>query len=434
MVVLVALGPLLAPDPAIAMAGPAKTVAAQAGTAQAAAAEAAAAAEVSAPEVARAEAPAGVATEVVVAGGLAGAACGPVVADPLAEAPWALARLRPELAWPLSTGAGVTVAVIDSGVSSDHPSLAGKVLPGNDLVTPGPGGCDENGHGTLIAGIIAGREVISNGFRFYGVAPDANIVPVRVLRDQQRTFEEGISARIATAIRWAIDAGGARVINLSLTTLPSPELEAAVRYGLERGVVMVAAAGNEGATGEREFPAAYEGVIAVAGTGPDDLQANTSTVGSYVDIAAPGTRISGPAPAGRGFLFSEAGGTSFATAYVSGVAALIRSYDPALTPQQVRERIELTADHPADMWNSAVGHGIINPQRAVGVLRPASQPAGVTPGRLDVRPVGQDPLREVTLIAGWVTLAGAAIAVAILVIRPLWRRGRQRGWLPSRSR
>jgi type VII secretion-associated serine protease mycosin len=368
---------------------------------------------------------------VVLANGAA-RACGPVITDPLAEAPWALTRLRPELAWPLSTGTGVTVAVIDSGVSSDHPALAGKVLPGIDLVVPGEGSCDENGHGTLIAGIIAGRETISNGFRFQGIAPGATIVPVRVLRDQQRTFEEGISARIASAIRWAIDVGGARVLNMSLTTLPSPELAEAVQYGLSRGAVIVAAAGNQGSSGDPAYPAAYDGVIAVAGTGPDDVQAGTSTVGSYVDVAAPGTRIAGPSPAGQGFLFSEAGGTSFATAYVSGVAALIRSYDPSLSPQQIRERIVTTADHPAELWNPAVGYGIVNPQRAVGALRPGKVPAVAVPGQFDAPPRKGDPLRGVTVIAGWATLAGAVTVALILIVVPALKRGRKRGWRPSR--
>src|SRR5262245_46202434 len=131
--------------------------------------------------------------------------CGPVVTDPLAEEPWALTGLRPDLAWRLRNGAGITVGLIDSGVSADHAMLSGKILHGIDYVVPGGDGtCDENGHGTLIAGIIAGRAATSGGFRLYGVAPGAVIVPVRVLRDQQRAFGAELSVLVATAIRYAV--------------------------------------------------------------------------------------------------------------------------------------------------------------------------------------------------------------------------------------
>lgn len=363
-------------------------------------------------------------------------ACGPVVTDPLAEPPWALTRLRPDLAWPLSMGAGITVAVIDSGVSPDHAALRGKVLPGKDFVAAGTGECDENGHGTLIAGIIAARETASNGIRFYGVAPGANVIPVRVLQDQRRTFEEDLPKRIAEAIVWAVDVGGAHVINLSLTTLPSPELDAAIQYGQSKGVVMVAAAGNEGAAtqpGAPVYPASYDGVIAVAAVDKEDNHVGTSTAGAYVDVAAPGVRIAGPATAGGGFLFSEQGGTSFAAAYVSGVAALIRAYDPSLTPKQVAQRITETADHPADMWNPLVGSGVVNPQRAVGAVRSDDAADAVAPAsRMDVQPPPRDPLRTVTLIASWTAGTGAALALVALIVTAAVRQGRKRGWRPAR--
>src|SRR5262245_35161479 len=299
------------------------------------------------------------------------AACGPVVTEPLAEPPWPLARLRPDLAWPLARGAGVTVAVVDSGVSGSHASLSGKVLPGLDLV-PGGGGsgqCDESGHGTLIGGIIAARDVVSAGFVFHGVAPEASIVPIRVLRDEKRSFDDDLPGRIATAVRWAVDSGHAGVINLSLTTTPTPALASAIAYAIGNGVVVVAAAGNQGDAsqpGQPVYPAGYDGVIAVAGVDEKDGHVSTSDVGSYVDIAAPGVRIAGPAPNGGGFVFAPDGGTSFAAAYVSGVAALIRSYDPRLTPAQVTQRITSTADHPGQMWDPEVGYGVIDPARAVG--------------------------------------------------------------------
>jgi type VII secretion-associated serine protease mycosin len=361
------------------------------------------------------------------------APCGPEITDPLAEPPWPLTRLRPDLAWPLTRGAGVTVAVIDSGVSADHPALAGQVLPGADYVLPsgGLGDCDENGHGTLIAGIIAGRQTASSGYRFSGMAPDAKIVPVRVLRDQRRSFEADLSNRIATAIRWVVDARGAGVINLSLTTPPTPQLFAAIQYALSKRAVVVAAAGNEGdstQSGQPSYPAAYDGVIAVAGVDSHDERVSSSTAGDYVDVAAPGESIAGPSPAGGGYLFSKEGGTSFAAAYVSGVAALIRAYDPSLLPGQVGQRIMETADHPAEIWNPGVGYGVVNPRQAVGALRLPPSAGRVAAPRVEPPPPRVDQLRAVTVAAGWVAAGGAAASMLVLLGVPVVRRGRRRGW------
>ncbi|MGX7672119.1 type VII secretion-associated serine protease mycosin [Plantactinospora sp. DSM 117369] len=369
----------------------------------------------------------------------AAARCGPTVTDPLSAAPWPLTRLRPDLAWPLSTGVGVRVAVVDSGVSADHPTLAGKVLPGRDLLSSSDGGdgrCDENGHGTLIAGIIAGRESVSAGFRFYGVAPGAEIVPVRVLRDQRRSEEADLSGRIAEAIRWAVDEADADVVNLSLTTPPTRQLQSAVAHAVARRVVVVAAAGNTGESGveagQPTFPAAYPGVIAVAGVNAADAHVQTSTSGDFVDVAAPGERIAGPAAAGGGYLFTAEGGTSFATGYVSGLAALVRSYDPTLSPDQVADRITQTADHPDGLWNSQVGHGVINPVRAVGALRPSGVPepgAAVSVPPPAARP---SPLRAVSAASGVIAVVGVALALLLLASVPVVRRGRRRGWRTAR--
>ncbi len=364
--------------------------------------------------------------------GVAGrvASCGPVVTQPLVEPPWALARLRPDLAWPLSRGAGVTVAVIDSGVSPDHPSLTGKVLPGLDLLGAGSGQCDENGHGTLVAGLIAGRETVSGGYRFHGVAPDATILPIRVLRDQRRTSDSALSELIAQALNWAVDHGSADVINLSLTAVPTPALSAAIQRALDAGAVIVAASGNEGESGNSAaaYPAAYDGVIAVAGTDTLDRHVPSSGVGEHVDVAAPGVRIAGPAAAGGGFLFSAEGGTSFATAYVAGLAALVRAYDPQLRPAEVAMRITSTAAHPPNGWNPEVGHGVVDPSRAVGVLPPGEALAqGPAPDGQLAAPVRPQTTDDGTgTVALWVAIAGALATLSVIVAVPVVRRGRTR--------
>jgi membrane-anchored mycosin MYCP len=102
-------------------------------------------------------------------------------------------------------------------------------------------------------------------------------------------------------------------------------------------------------------------VIAVAGVDAKDAHVTSSSVGDYVDVAAPGVNIAGPAPEGGGYVFTAQGGTSFAAAYVSGVAALIRAYNPAMPPDEVARRITQTADHPAGLWNPEVGSGVVDP-------------------------------------------------------------------------
>jgi type VII secretion-associated serine protease mycosin len=372
----------------------------------------------------------------------AAATCGRPETLPLPEPVWALTRLRPDLAWPLSTGAGVTVAVIDSGVSPDHPALAGKVLPGRDLVVEAgeagavdgvpPGQCDEVGHGTVVAGIIAGRAETSAGYRFSGIAPDATILPVRVLRDQTPNSNADMATRIATAVEWAVKQG-AEVINMSLTTGPSPELADAIAHALSSGVVVVAASGNTGtdANAPVSYPAAYDGVIGVGGIDDKDKHVDSSTVGSYVDVAAPGVRISGPAVAGGGYVYAEQGGTSFATAYVSGVAALVRAHDPTLSPAQIAQRITATADHPPQGWNNQVGYGVVNPGRAVGALDPGAATPSTPDGHVSLPVAVAEPRDEVGAAAPWVAGAAAIVALGVLVAGPVARRGRNRRWRSS---
>jgi type VII secretion-associated serine protease mycosin len=370
---------------------------------------------------------------------LSTAPCGQAETLPLATPDWPLTRLRPDLAWPLSRGAGVTVAVIDSGVSADHPALAGKVLPGRDLVVESkestvpvgstPGQCDEVGHGTVVAGIIAGREQISAGYTFSGIAPDATILPIRVLRDLQPSQDAAMGTRLATAVTWAVQQG-AKVINMSLTTGPSLQLQDAIDQALASGVVVVAAAGNDGAQATQpvSYPAAYDGVMAVAGVDDKDQHVSSSTVGNYVDIAAPGVRISGPAPEGGGYDYAPDGGTSFATAFVSGVAALVRAHEPTISAAQVVERITSTADHPAQGRNAQVGYGVVNPARAVGALDPGAAVPPAPQGYLSavvVEPLARDP---VSVAAPWVAVGAAVAALAVLVAVPVARRGRERRW------
>lgn len=358
--------------------------------------------------------------------------CGPKFSDALPELPWPLRRLDPRAAWPTSRGRGVIVAVIDSGVSRLHPKLAGQVLPGKDFVQPGGAGdCDMDGHGTLVAGIIAGRD--TKDAPFFGIAPDAHILPVRVLPDSRKSTDPELPKRIASALVWAVNHG-ADVVNMSLVTEPTPELADAVAYAVRKHVVVVAAAGNEGGSpqaGKPVYPAAYDDVIAVAGVDQDGKHVSTSNTGDYVDIAAPGLAIEGPAPRGGGYVIDPQGGTSFAAAYVSGVAALIREHSPSLSASDIRRRLQLTADSPADGNNDEVGFGVVNPYRAVAtLLEPTNKRTPAVSGQLPPPQRADDPLATVRAFAGWAFAGGLILAVLLLATRSLLRRGRRRGQQP----
>jgi membrane-anchored mycosin MYCP len=370
---------------------------------------------------------------------LARAACGAKEPDAgkLTEEPWPLRRLRPDRVWPVTRGRDVVVAVVDSGVSEAHPALAGRVLEGFDYLVPGGvGKCDEFGHGTLIAGIIAGNVVERS--TFHGIAPDAKILPVRVIRDDQKVEGDQYSDHIANGIRWAVDHD-ADVINLSVTTKPTAKLSNAIKYAFDHDVVIVAAAGNkqdleEGRPPELPkldgYPAAYEGVIGVAAVDHwGQYYELVSVKRRYIDLAAPGESIAGPAT--RSDLFVAKHGTSFATAYVSGVAALVRAARPDMPAAKVRERIIGTADPNPGGWNDELGHGVVNPYWAVFALG-AEDEEPAPKVQVGISAPAPDPMRGMRILAVWAAVISAAVSLLLVTSVSVWRRGQRRRWRPGR--
>jgi type VII secretion-associated serine protease mycosin len=347
-------------------------------------------------------------------------------APPLTDVPWPLARLNPSAVWPLSRGGGVTVAVIDSGVSKAPSVLAGRLSPASKDYVRSKGGdpfCDPVGHGTLVAAIIAGRD--GQGL-FTGVAPNSTIVSIRVTDKEDAGVD--LSARLATAIRYA--ANHADIINISISTAPSDALRAAIRYAHSRDVVVVASAGNADANRAPGpvYPAAYDSVIAVAGVDESGQHVTTSVSGGYVDVAAPGVDIVGPGPVGSSNLQLNQG-TSFAAAYVSGTAALLRAYDGKLSADAIAARITATADRPADGVGPDLGAGVVNPYRALTTIvsTRADGPApNVPPLRMPV-----DRLHTRKVIAAWAAFGGAFVAGCLLFGGRLLRAGRRRRWRPG---
>lgn len=279
--------------------------------------------------------------------------------------PWSLQRVLLDELWQDTKGRGVRVAVIDTGVDDANPQLRTAVdaSAGADYLKGGrtDGTVDEVGHGTKVAGIIAARPRPGTGF--VGLAPEATIIPIR----QNDEKNSGKDTTMATAIDHAI-AKGAQVINISQdTTKPldaTSALGRAVAKALHKGVVVVASAGNDGMDGrlKRTYPAAFEGVLAVASSDRNNERAAFSQAGDFVGVAAPGVDIVSTVP---GFGQCSDNGTSFSAPYVAGVAALMRAKYPKWTAKQIVARIEQTAERSVTGHDAYVGWGVVDPVRAL---------------------------------------------------------------------
>jgi subtilisin family serine protease len=256
-----------------------------------------------------------------------------VPSDPLWPQQWGAAAIQAPAAWAVTTGSASTiVAVLDTGVDATQPDLAGALVPGYDFVNGDADPSDDFGHGTSVAGIIAAR--LDNGAGVAGVCPDCAVMPVKVVGSDGT----GLTSTIAEGMTWAVDHG-ARVVNLSLGgPAASDVLASAVDYARAHGVLVVAAAGNNGNT-NAFYPASYPGVVSVAASDPQDHLYPWSDSGSWVDVAAPGCDL---APS-RGGGFGDFCGTSASTPVVSGLAGLALSFAPGSTADGLAQALESTA-------------------------------------------------------------------------------------------
>lgn len=347
----------------------------------------------------------------------------PARADAVRDADWALSALHAQQAWQTSKGKGITVAVLDTGVDGTHPDLTGQVLTGKDMVGFGAQRGDSSWakHGTGMAGIIAGHgHGYGDADGVMGIAPEARILPVRVIledkdpqRKKARTTRGGA---LAEGIRWAAD-NGADVINLSLgddskTAHPEPQEDEAIQYALAKGVVVVASAGNGGKEGNRaSYPAAYPGVIAVAAVDRYGNRADFSTSRWYAAVSAPGVDVVIADPDRH---YYEGWGTSTASAYVSGTAALIRSAYPRLGPAQIKELLEdTTRDNPSGGRDDSVGTGLIDPAAALTAAARLKPEGPVpTPSAYAQRYFGDGP-SVARLSSGQETSGGLGDGIAI---------------------
>ncbi|MEE2034235.1 type VII secretion-associated serine protease mycosin [Rhodococcus sp. CC-R104] len=374
--------------------------------------------------------------------------------------------------WPLTRGAGQTVAVIDTGVAR-HPRLPDPI-PGGDYVSTGDGTDDCDAHGTLVAGLIAAQPVDGSGFA--GGAPDVELITIR---QSSRNFSDrthrgddetarnstgyGDVRTMALAVRRAADLG-ATVINISEVAckpvsevLGDGSLGAAVQYATDiKDAVVVAAAGNiselckpsnpAGADPLRPdadpwehittlaTPAWYDDYVLTVGSVEEDgVPSDYSLPGPWVDVAAPGSAVTSLDPDSGGSTDRYSGangpepisGTSFAAPLVAATVALVRARHPHLDARAVMDRVESTAHAPAEGWNPRVGHGVVDPLAAVTAPLPAQRElvfASVPlPAPTPVPPPDRRP-RIVALVASGAVCG--ALVLAVLLSMPLRRRMR----------
>ncbi|MEQ7006061.1 S8 family serine peptidase [Actinopolymorpha sp. B17G11] len=370
----------------------------------------------------------------------------PRPSNSIAETPWAQARLQFDRVHTFATGREVTVAVVDTGVWASHPQLNGPELDGG-VVDQDNGGSlvgdgvsatvDCDGHGTLIAGIIAARPADDTNFQ--GIAPFAKILPVRVTN----SLDEGSAGTLADGINYAVDQG-VDIINVSvLADNEFPALVDAIKRALDNNIVVVTAAGNTGAEDNaKRWPAelarkpGFEGLIVVGATNQDGTLAPFTTTSVPASVAAPGVGVTGPAPI-QGHTRNDNDGTSFAAPFVSGTAALVlEAYDKQLTPLQVKRRLQLTADHPgADLPAEGLGYGVVNPYEAVTAILPESSSAPATP-EAGIKPLAADTGPDTTARDVALIVSGTAVGLALITLGAVatYRRGRDRSWQPSQER
>jgi len=329
--------------------------------------------------------------------------------DPRRGEQWNLDLVESDAAHATATGTGAVIAVVDTGVAAGHPDLAGQILPGHDFVQDDDTPQDGNGHGSHVSGIAIAAA--GNGVGISSVAPGAKLLPVRVLGDDG----SGTSEDVAAGIDWA-RTHGANVINLSLGSeipiigaMGGDEIDAAIRRALAAGLVVVAAAGNNGVP-VCEQPAAGEGLLCVGAVDKRKQRSFFSSFGSGLGVVAPGGSslpaggenvLSTVPPSG----YEEIAGTSQAAPHVSGVAALL--VGKGLTGQSAVKRILDTATDLGPAGDDAeYGHGLVNARAAVAGLGSGSGggtgggPTGGSGGGSTVKPFVRVKRRQAALRRG----------------------------------
>lgn len=292
------------------------------------------------------------------------------VQDAMQKYGWGITAFDLPGVWSKSKGEGVKVAVLDTGVDLDHPDLNKNILPGFNFVNPGKQPWDDNQHGTHVAGIIAAS---NNEIGMVGVAPEAKIIPVKVLNKGGN----GSLLDVAKGIRWAVDEGKADLICMSLGS-PNPvqEVRKAVQYALSKKVVCFVAAGNAGITKQIFYPANYPETIAIGSIDENLSRSRFSNTGENLDFMAPGGKIFSTVPDNW---YAVLSGTSMAAPFATGVAALVLSYvrnsGKKVKLESNEDYIEIFKKHAGPITNKDLqnklfyqGFGILDPKKVLEAL------------------------------------------------------------------
>lgn len=386
-------------------------------------------------------------------------------ADVREDQRWVLEMLRAQEAWKVTRGSGVTVALVDSGVDDQVAELRGRVISGPDMgsVKFDRSKPDAGRHGTAMASLIAGAGNGEEGL--LGIAPEAGILSLPLIveerpKDGSALPEEDLRSRndspLARAIRYAAD-NGAKVISMSLGAYgPHRSEREAVSYALSRGVVLVAAVGNDGdsqytmdnSTSFWNFPAGYSGVIGVGAVDRLGKPASFSSDNLSVLVSAPGVGVPVVVPGGN---YGSSEGTSSATALVAGVAALIKAKYPNIAPQMVAQALVSTASaSPTAGYDDHIGFGVVDAAAAlakadrlvagaVEISVPDDKHFGAGVPHEEYSRPGPDPLRlwlyGTGLVGGLVAFAAAVVMLGrhsdgngpVVVDAETAKRGRSRG-------
>jgi len=312
--------------------------------------------------------------------------------DPKFPNEWHLQTIHAPTAWDTSTGTGITVAILDTGVDPDHPDLVNRLVPGWNSVSLNDDTTPVYGHGTWVAGVVAAET--NNGIGVASIAYGAHLMPIRVTNSSNGY---AYYSDIARAVTWAADHG-AQVANISYDVTSSWAVSSAAQYMRSMGGVVVVAAGNSGGNpgyGDNPY------LISVSATTSSDAKASWSSYGDYVDVSAPGASILSTSDGGG---YATVSGTSFASPATAGVVALIMAANIGLAPNDVESILESTADDLGSTgWDPSFGFGRINAAAAVQAA------VDTTPGDY------QSPAASITspsggsTVAGWVAVAVSAV-------------------------
>jgi len=331
--------------------------------------------------------------------------------------------LVPAPAWQLTRGEGVTVAILDTGLSQgSSPQLEGQVRRGEDVVRGGRNRGDCTGHGTFVAGLIAARA--RSGTTVVGIAPRAHVYSITVTDKNGATSPDVLAKGINAAVRT-----GAKIIDVSIVSpRSSRNLQNAVKNATSRGALVFAPAGADDQDLKGPvYPASLPGVISVSNSAAAEKEAASAGAGDEApvkaDLAAPGDVVLSVGPGGGAFVGS---GTAYATALVAGTAALMDAYRPGLTLAQRTHRLTATA------YPSATGAAVVDPYAAVSTILPGEDGASpaAAPPRVQIAampPLDVDPVWYSSLTVA--AIAALAVLIALGAVATV-TRGRARGWRP----